>query len=46
MMFEYRMLRRIFGPKRKDVTRVWKKLLQHIQIVCTEGEKPILNAFN
>jgi hypothetical protein len=23
-MFECRMLRRIFGPEREDVTRVWK----------------------
>jgi len=25
-MFENRVLRRIFGPKRDDVTREWRKL--------------------
>jgi hypothetical protein len=25
-MFENRVLRRIFGPKRDEVTREWKKL--------------------
>jgi len=25
-MFEYQVLRRIFGPKRDEVTREWRKL--------------------
>jgi hypothetical protein len=25
-VFEYRVLRRIFGPKRDEVTREWRKL--------------------
>ena len=29
-MFENRVLRRIFGPKRDDVTREWRKLCEEL----------------
>jgi hypothetical protein len=34
-MFENRMLRRIFGPKRDEVTGEWRKLLNKSFMICT-----------
>jgi hypothetical protein len=33
-VFENRVLRRIFGPKRDDVTGEWRKLIRSLMI-CT-----------
>jgi hypothetical protein len=34
-IFEYRALRKIFGPKRQDVTREWGKLFYSLTNVIT-----------
>jgi hypothetical protein len=34
-VFENRVLRRVYGPKRDEVTREWKKL--HNEELCTQG---------
>jgi hypothetical protein len=34
-VFEYRVLRRIFGPKRDGVTGGWRKLHKRSFILCT-----------
>jgi hypothetical protein len=34
-VFENRVLRRIFGPKRKEVTGGWRKLYNESFITCT-----------
>ena len=34
-MFEIRVLRRIFGPKRDEVTEEWRKLHNEERKVCT-----------
>jgi hypothetical protein len=34
-MFENKLLRRVFGPKRDEVTRDWGELLNGRSIVCT-----------
>jgi len=34
-VFENRVLRRIFGPKRDEVTREWKKIHNEEIMICT-----------
>jgi hypothetical protein len=34
-VFESRVLRRIFGPKRDEVKRGWRKLHKRSFIICT-----------
>jgi hypothetical protein len=34
-VFENRVLRRIFGPKRDEVTGGWRKMLMRSSIACT-----------
>jgi hypothetical protein len=34
-VFENRMLRRIFGPKRDEITREWRKLENEEFTICT-----------
>jgi len=34
-MFENRVLRRIFGPRRDEVTGEWRKLRTEELIICT-----------
>jgi hypothetical protein len=34
-VFENRVLRRIFGLKRDEVTREWRKLHNRILMICT-----------
>jgi hypothetical protein len=34
-VFENRMLRRMFGPKREEVTGGWKKIHMSRFIICT-----------
>jgi hypothetical protein len=33
-MFENRVLRRIFGPKRDEVTGGWRKIHEELHILC------------
>jgi sorting nexin-29 len=37
-VFENRILRRVFGPKRDDVTGVWRKLHSRNCIICTHPQ--------
>jgi hypothetical protein len=39
-VFENRVLRRIFGPKRDEVTEEWRKLHNEGLMICTP--RPIL----
>jgi hypothetical protein len=34
-VFENRVPRRIFGPKRENVTKVWRKVRMRLLIICT-----------
>ena len=34
-MFEKRVSRRIFGPKRDEVTREWKNYIMRSLMICT-----------
>jgi hypothetical protein len=34
-VFENKVLRRIFGPKREEVTGGWRKLLMRSFVICT-----------
>jgi hypothetical protein len=34
-VFESRVLRRIFGPKRDEVTREWRKLHNELNDLCS-----------
>jgi hypothetical protein len=34
-VFENRMLRRIFGPKRDEVTGEWRKVQKESLVICT-----------
>jgi hypothetical protein len=38
-VFENRVLRRIFGPKRDEVTGEWRKLHNEELIICTHPQK-------
>ena len=38
-VFENRVLRRIFGPKRAEVTGAWRKLLNEELLICTPHPK-------
>jgi len=35
MVFENRVLRRIFGPKRDEVTGEWRKNIMRSLMICT-----------
>jgi hypothetical protein len=37
-VFENRLLRRIFGPKRDEVTRKWRKLHNNARVIKMENE--------
>jgi hypothetical protein len=37
-VFENRVLRRIFGPKRDEVTGEWRKLLMKSFMICTRHQ--------
>jgi hypothetical protein len=37
-VFENRILRRVFGPKRDDVTGIWRKLHSRNFIICTHPQ--------
>jgi hypothetical protein len=41
-VFENRVLRRIFGPKRDEVTGEWRKL-HNVRIACTFASQKRLN---
>ena len=34
-VFENRVLRRVLGPKRDEVTREWRKLHNEASVICT-----------
>ena len=38
-VFENKVLRRIFGPKRAEVTGAWRKLLNEELLICTPHPK-------
>ena len=37
-VFENRVLRRVFGPKRDEVTREWRKLHSKEPYICTRHQ--------
>jgi hypothetical protein len=37
-VFENRVLRRIFGPKKVDVTGEWRQLHKRNFVICTPGQ--------
>jgi hypothetical protein len=34
-VFEYRVLRRVFGPKRDEVTGEWRNYIMRSPVICT-----------